>query len=66
MTIERVGQVVNVSVVYNGQTYTATHTDFDFFAVDTEYMYVGMFSTRGTVVEFTNVVFTITGESQGA
>lgn len=66
MTIERVGQVVNVSVVYNGTTYTKTHTDFDFFAVDTEYMYVGMFSTRGTVVEFTNVVFTITGESQGA
>ena len=66
MTIERIGQVVNVTVVYNGQTYTATHTDFDFFAVDTEYMYVGMFANRGTVVEFTDVVFTITGESQGA
>ncbi len=66
MTIERVGQSVKVTVVYGGQTYTQTHYDFDFFAVDTEYMYVGMFSTRGTVVEFTNVVFTITGESQGA
>lgn len=66
MTIERIGQVVNVTVVYNGQTYQATHTDFDFFAVDTEYMYVGMFANRGTVVEFTNVVFEITGESQGA
>ena len=66
MTIERIGQVVNVTVVYNGTTYTATHTDFDFFAVDTGYMYVGMFANRGTVVEFTDVVFTITGESQGA
>ena len=66
MTIERIGQVVNVTVVYNGETYTAPHTDFDFFAVDTGYMYVGMFANRGTVVEFTNVVFTITGESQGA
>ena len=66
MTIERIGQVVNVTVVYGGQTYTSTHTDFDFFARDTGYMYVGMFATRGTVVEFTNVVFTITGESQGA
>ena len=66
MSIERIGQVVNVTVVYGGQTYTATHTDFDFFAVDTGYMYVGMFANRGTVVEFTNVVFTITGESQGA
>ena len=66
MTIERVGQSVKVTVVYGGQTYTQTHYDFDFFAVDTEYMYVGMFATRGTVVEFTNVVFTITGDSQGA
>ena len=66
MTIERIGQVVNVTVVYGGQTYTATHTDFDFFAVDTQYMYVGMFANRGTVIECTNVVFEITGESQGA
>lgn len=66
MTIERIGQVVNVTVVYNGQTYTATHTDFDFFARDTGYMYVGMFANRGTVVEFTNVQFEITGDSQGA
>ena len=66
MTIERIGQAVNVTVVYNGTTYTSTHTDFDFFAVDTQYMYVGMFANRGTVVEFTNVVFEITGESQGA
>ena len=65
-TIERIGQVVNVTIVYNGQTYTSTYTDFDFFAVDTQYMYVGMFANRGTVIEFTNVVFTITGESQGA
>ena len=66
MTVERVGQSVTVTVVYGGQTYTKTHVDFDFFAVDTQYMYVGMFATRGTVVEFTNVVFEITGESQGA
>ena len=65
-TIERVGQSVTVTVVIGGQTYTQTHVDFDFFAVDTQYMYVGMFANRGTVVEFTDVVFTITGESQGA
>ena len=66
ITIERVGQSVSVTVVYGEQTYTSTHVDFDFFAVDTQYMYVGMFANRGTVVEFTDVVFTITGESQGA
>lgn len=66
MTIERVGQSVTVTIVYGGQTYTQTHVDFDFFAVDTQYMYVGMFANRGTVIECTDVVFEITGESQGA
>ena len=65
-TIERIGQTVNVTVVYNGVTYTESYYDFDLFARDTEYMYVGMFANRGTVVEFSNVQFTITGESQGA
>ena len=66
MTISRVGQSVTVSITYNGETYTTTHVDFDFFANDVGYMYVGMFANRGTVIECTDVVFTITGESQGA
>ena len=66
MSITRVGQSVTVSITYGGQTFESTHVDFDFFARDTGYMYVGMFANRGTVVEFTDVVFTITGESQGA
>ena len=65
-TIERVGQSVTVSVTYKGQTYTKTYVDFDFVAVDNGYMYVGMFANRGTVVEYTDVSFEITGESQGA
>ena len=48
------------------KTYTKTYTDYDFQAIDNGYMYVGMFANRGTVIECTNVVFEITGESQGA
>ena len=66
LTIERIGQTVNVTVVYNGTTYTESYYDFDLFAKDGDYMYVGMFANRGTVVEFTSLDFTITGESQGA
>ena len=66
MSIERVGQSVTVTVVCGEQIYTKTFVDFDFFAVDTQYMYVGMFANRGTVIECTNVVFEIMGESQGA
>lgn len=65
-TIERVGQSVTCTITFGDTTYTTTHYDFDFFANDTEYMYIGMFANRGTVVEFTNLQFTITGESQGA
>ena len=65
-TIERIGQTVNVTVVCGDQTYTESYYDFDLFARDTEYMYVGMFANRGTVVEFSNVQFEVTGTSQGA
>ena len=65
-TIERIGQTVHVTVEYNGVEYNTIHYDFDLFAKDGDYMYVGMFANRGTVVEFTNLQFEITGESQGA
>lgn len=64
--IERIGQVVNCTVIYSGTTYTETFTDFDFIQVDSQYMYVGMFATRGTIAKFTNVVYTYTGSSMGA
>ena len=65
-SIERVGQAVTVTVTFGDKTVSKVYTDFDFFAKDTEYMYVGMYATRGTVVEFSNVQFEITGTSQGA
>lgn len=65
-TITRTGQVVKVTTVYLENTYETTYTDFDFTAIDNGYMYLGMFATRGTVVEFTNLSYEKTGESQGA
>lgn len=65
-SIERVGQVVKVKTIYKGETYEDTYTDFDFVAKDSDYFYAGMFGTRGTCVEFTDVVLTITGDSLGA
>ncbi len=62
ISIERVGQ----SVVVKFDTTTKTFTDFDFVAVDNNYMYLCLFANRGLVVEFSKVSFTITGDSQGA
>lgn len=64
--ITRLGQSITTEVVYQGKTYTKTYLDFDLIPIDSAYMYVGLFATRGTVVEFTEVNFTITGISQGA
>ena len=66
MSIERVGQSVTVTVTQGDNTVSTTHYDFDFFAKDNGYMYVGMFANRGTIVEFTDLQFEITGTSQGA
>ena len=66
MKIERVGQSVTVTVTCGEKTVSTSYYDFDLFARDGAYMYVGMFANRGTVVEFTDVDFEITGISQGA
>ena len=66
MSIERVGQSITVTVTMGDKTVSTTHYDFDLVAKDNGYMYVGMFANRGTVVEFTNLEFEITGTSQGA
>lgn len=64
--IVRVGQSMQLKIEYKDEVYTRTFVDFDLLAVDHRFMYVGMFATRGTVVEFSKVQFEITGKSQGA
>ena len=64
--IERVGQIITCIVTYGNNTYTEVYTDVDLAAKDNNYVYVGMFGTRGTIAKFSNVVLTITGDSEGA
>ena len=65
-TIKRLGQVVTCTTVFKGVTYTSTYTDFDFVAIDSNYMYIGMFGSRGIIAEYSNVTFTIDGVAQSA
>lgn len=62
-TITRLGQKVTVTVEYKGKTYTEEYLDFPLTTKDKDHMYIGMFANRGTTVEFTNVVFEITGDA---
>ena len=65
-TIVRLGQKVTVTVEYKGNTYTEEFLDFALTAKDNNYMYIGMFANRGTTVEFSDVVFEITGDAIAA
>lgn len=65
-TITRVGQSVDVITKIGDTEYKNNYTDFDFFATDNDYFYLGMFSSRGIIVTFSNFTYTKTGTSQGA
>ena len=65
-TIVRNGQNITITTDYNGKTYTNTYIDFDLQAIDFNNYYLGMFATRGTIVEFSNVTYTYNGEYTGA
>lgn len=62
ISIKKVGQEVTLKF---GDV-TEKFTDFDFRSTDTDYMYLCLFATRDFAVDFTNVQFEITGDSQGA
>lgn len=63
LSIIRLGQKVTVSLTYKSQTYTQEYLDFPLQEKDTGNMYIGMFGTRGTLVEYTNVNFEITSDA---
>ena len=65
LEIKRLGQVVKTKVIYQNKIYENTFTDFDYY-YDNNYLFVGMFGTNGTLVEFADVKFEITGNAMEA
>ncbi len=59
--IERINQVIYTTITYNGVETKNQYPDFDLLNIDKNNLYVGMFATYGTVVEFTNVNLELTG-----
>ncbi|MGN1060552.1 MAG: GDSL-type esterase/lipase family protein [Candidatus Coproplasma sp.] len=66
VSIERVGQTVVATVKQGSTVLSNTYTDFDFVARDNNYMYLCLFANRGITANFSDIIFEITGESQGA
>lgn len=66
LEIERLGQAVIAKVKYKNKEYIVNYIDFDLVAIDNNYMYICLYSTCGTVIEFSDVYFEITGKAKEA
>ena len=63
LRIERLGQVITAYLEYDGKTYKEEFIDFDILSLDNKYLFIGMFSNGGTIVEYSDVKFEITGKA---
>ncbi len=61
LSLKRSG--TTVTVTFDSYTYTSV-ADFDLREVDSDYMYICLYATRGTVVTFSDVNYNYTGEAQ--
>lgn len=66
VSISKTDNSFTVTFVDGENTYTQPYPDFDVYSVDNDYMYLCLFANRGITVEFSDVQFAITGDSQGA
>ena len=64
--IKRLGQVVYVTTIYDNVEYKNTFTDFDFTQIDKSNIYISLFATRNTLVEFSEIKFIDEGIAQEA
>lgn len=62
----RIGQSIECFIEYQNKTYEKVLFDFDLLQIDQDYMYLGFFGTKGTLVEFFDVQFDLLGKAQGA
>lgn len=61
LSLKRSG--TTVTVTFDSYTYT-TVADFDLRGVDSDYMYICLYATRGTVVTFSDINYNYIGEIQ--
>ena len=64
LTITRLDQKVTLNFSDGTNTYEHDYTDVKMVSVDSEYMYLCLFATRGLEAKFTNVQFEITGDAR--
>ena len=63
LEIIRLGQSITTKVIYKGNQYSKTYLDFDLTSVDRDFMYICLYSTCGTVVEYSDIEYIYTGKA---
>lgn len=68
LSIEKINQAVTVAFSDGTHNYTVSEEfmDFNFCAIDSDYMYICLFAVRELTAEFTNVTFEDKGFNTGA
>ena len=63
LEIIRLGQSITTKVIYKEKEYIKTYLDFDLTSIDRDYMYICLYSTCGTVVEYSEIEYIYTGKA---
>lgn len=66
LKMKKENRTVTCTVTKGGQDFTTTYTDVSFTGVDTNYVYLCLFATRGIVATFSNVNYVAGDISMGA
>jgi hypothetical protein len=51
MEIIRKKQIIDSKLIYLNRIYNKNYVDFDLSAIDNKFIYIGFFTTRGTLVD---------------
>lgn len=63
LEIVRLGQSITTKVIYKDKEYKKTYMDFDLVGIDRDYMYVCLYATCGTIIEFSDIEYIYTGKA---
>ena len=63
LEIVRLGLSITTKVIYKDKEYKKTYMDLDLVVIDRDYMYVCLYSTCGTIIEFSDIEYIYTGKA---
>ena len=63
MEIIRKGQSIDSKLIFNKNEYKKNYVDFDLSTIDNKFIYIGIFATRGILIEISELKYEIIGKA---